>query len=90
MAGIRLIVILCVLLVSSDSNSEIFFTVLLMHVEYLHSKEAVTATNLLNIQIQCFSFLGCYMVPSTEKWRYRNKPGTNFAICTYDERVRII
>ena len=47
MAGIRLIVILCVLLISSDGISEIFFTVLLMHLEYLHSKEAVTANNVL-------------------------------------------
>ena len=36
------------------------------------------------------SVFGCYIVPSTKKWRYRNKPGTNFAICTYDERLRII
>ena len=46
MSGIRLIVILCVLLVSSDSIQN-FFTVFLMHLEYLHSKESVTANNVL-------------------------------------------
>ena len=89
MAGIRLIDILCVLLMFSDKISEIFFAVFLTHLEHLHLKEAVTAM-CLNIQIQLFFFLGCYMVPTTKKWRHRNKPGTNFGICTYDERVRII
>ena len=61
-----------------------------MHLEYLHSKEAVTANNMPLHTNSTFLFLGSYMVPSTKKWRYRNKPGTNFAICTHDERIRII
>ena len=47
MAGIRLIVVLCLVLMSYDSISEHFFTVFLMHLEYFHLKEAVTANNVL-------------------------------------------
>ena len=56
MAGIRLIVILCVLLIFSDSISECFFTVFLMHLECLHSKESVTANNVLYHPISAFPF----------------------------------
>ena len=58
MAGIRLIVILCVLPFSWLLQN--VFTVFLMHLEYLHSKESVTANNVLhhpNSTLQRKSFL---------------------------------
>ena len=60
---------------SSDSITEIFFAVFFMHLENLHSKEVVTATKCLKIQIRLFFFLGCYKVTSSKKRRYRNKRG---------------
>ena len=75
MAGIRLIVILCVLLISSDSISEFFFTVFLMHLEYLHSKQSVTSNNVLYYPNSTFPFFGCYMVSSTKSGNIEINPG---------------
>ena len=75
---------------SSNSISEIFyFAVFYMHLGYLHSKEAVTANN-VPLHPNLAFFLECSMLTSTKRGRYRNKPGVNFAVCTYDESKKII
>ena len=56
MAGIRLIVIVCVLLMYSDNFTKFFTEVFLMHLDYLHSNEAVTLNKMPQNQILTFLF----------------------------------